>query len=116
MKNLKKTSFALTMLALFSAAVSAHEVDCSAKQGLEKLRCERHAKMAEKCGPLKGEAHFACDRDFLLANPLNCSVLKDQALADCQAEVKAFKTCEPRQGREFAGCVKKETGQSPMGH
>jgi hypothetical protein len=93
-----------------------HVADCSKKAGVEALRCERHMKMAEKCGPLKGDAHFQCDREFLLANPLNCGPLKGEEAKACGAEVVSFKTCEPKAGRDFMICVKKETGQSPMGH
>jgi len=87
------------LLTTCSAFAQSHVGDCSKKEGVEKARCERHEKMAEKCGPLKGEAHFVCDREFL-----------------CEAEVKAFKTCEPKQSREFMKCVKETIGISPMGH
>jgi len=88
------------LLTTCSAFAQSHVGDCSKKEGVEKARCERHEKMAEKCGPLKGEAHFVCDREFLLG----------------EAEVKAFKTCEPKQSREFMKCVKETIGISPMGH
>jgi hypothetical protein len=94
----------------------AHVGACSDREGVEKARCERHTKMADKCGPLKGDAHFACDREFLIANPLDCTKLADMAKTSCEAETKALKTCEPRQGREFLKCVKTTTGESPMGH
>lgn len=94
----------------------AHVGDCAKKEGTEKLRCERHTKMAEKCGPLKGEAHFVCDREFLLANPLTCKTLTGKFATSCEAELNAFKTCEPKQSREFMKCVKETTGESPMGH
>jgi hypothetical protein len=93
-----------------------HVGECAKKEGTEKLRCERHTKMAEKCGPIKGEAHFVCDREFLLANPLNCQSLSGKFAESCEAERKAFKTCEANQGREFMKCVKQTTGESPMGH
>ena len=97
-------------------AHKAHVGDCGKKDGVEKLRCERHSKMAEKCGPLKGEAHFVCDREFLLANPLICKPLEGKQAEACEAELKAFKTCEAKPGREFMKCVKETAGQSPMGH
>ncbi|MBL8522515.1 MAG: hypothetical protein JNN20_02380 [Betaproteobacteria bacterium] len=106
----------LLMLASTNSHADKHVGDCSKKTGVEALRCERHMKMAEKCGPLKGDAHFQCDREFLLANPLNCGPLKGEAESACKAEVASFKNCEPKPGREFMVCVKKETGQSPMGH
>ncbi|MCA2999854.1 MAG: hypothetical protein ING75_14755 [Rhodocyclaceae bacterium] len=103
---------------LFASSVFAqsHVGDCTKKVAVEKARCERHEKMAEKCGPLKGEAHFVCDREFLLANTLSCKPFIGAASAECEAEVRAFKTCEPKQGREFMKCVKDTTGISPMGH
>jgi hypothetical protein len=93
-----------------------HVGNCAQKEGVDKARCERHSKMAGKCGPLKGDAHFACDRDFLMANPLDCKKLAGKAAEACDAELKAFKTCEANQGREFMKCVKTATGESPMGH
>lgn len=100
----------------FAGAASAHVADCSRFDGVAQLRCERHVRMADKCGLLKGPAHHACDREFLLANPLNCSVLKEGQRPACDAETKAFKTCEPKQGMEFMSCVKQATGTSPVGH
>lgn len=94
----------------------AHVTNCEKREGVEKLRCERHEKMYAKCGPLKGAEHHACDREFLLANPLVCKPLSGKAAEVCEAEVKAFKTCEPKQGREFAMCVRDAVGSSPMGH
>jgi hypothetical protein len=108
----------LTAGAMLAPEAEAHVGDCSKKEGVEKLRCERHTKMAEKCGSIKGDAHFACDREFLLANLLVCKPLegKDKEFAACEAELKAFKTCEVQPGREFLKCVKETAGQSPMGH
>lgn len=107
-----------SMSLAFSQAPSkdGHVGNCVQKEGVEKARCDRHSKMAEKCGPVKGEAHFVCDRDFLLANPLDCSKLTGKATEACNAELKAFKTCEANQGREFMTCVRTTTGESPMGH
>jgi hypothetical protein len=116
---------ALTLtLALTTNVVWAHKVECDGKVGVEKARCERHVGMAKKCGELKGEDHFKCDREYLMANPLDCTQLSTQlstelsgaAIESCKAEVAAFKTCETNQGREFMRCVKKMTGESPMGH
>lgn len=106
----------LLLLASTNSHADNHVGACGKKSGVEALRCERHMKMAEKCGPLTGDAHFQCDREFLLANPLTCSSLKGDDGKACTAEVASFKTCEPKPGREFMACVKKETGQSPMGH
>ena len=33
----------------------------------------------------------------------------------CQAEVSAFKTCEPQAGRDFMRCVRDEVKASPIG-
>lgn len=116
MKNL----FALLLICVFSlpapGMAAPHVGDCATRTGVEKARCERHTQMAEKCGPLKGEAHFVCDREFLLANPLDCTKLTDKAKTSCEAEVSAFKTCEKNAGLEFMRCVKTTTGESPMGH
>ncbi|NJR72174.1 MAG: hypothetical protein HC782_03665 [Gammaproteobacteria bacterium] len=103
-------------LFVVSTATFAHTSDCAKKSGMEKLRCERHVEMAKKCGPIKGDAHFVCDRAFLLANPISCKSLTDKALVACDAEQKAFKLCEPNLGRDFMKCVKTTTGESPMGH
>ena len=90
---------ALTITPL-SFAAGGHVSGCEKKDGIEKLRCERHLKMAEKCGPLQGDSHFACDREFLLANPLECAKLTDKAANSCAAETNAFKTCEANLGRD----------------
>jgi hypothetical protein len=92
------------LLTTCSAFAQSHVGDCTKKDAVE------------KCGPLKGEAHFVCDREFLLANPLSCKPFTGKAGAECEAELKAFQTCEPKQSREFMKCVKETTGISPMGH
>ncbi len=71
--------------------------------------------MAAQCGPIKGEAHFVCDREFLLANPLQCSGLDGDDAKRCAAEAAAFKVCEPQQGREFMRCASERMKASPMG-
>lgn len=107
---------AAAALVTASSVGLAHVSNCGKREGVEKLRCERHEKMYAKCGPLKGAEHHACDREFLLANPLVCKPLSGKPAEVCEAEVKAFKTCEPKQGREFAMCVRDAVGSSPMGH
>lgn len=114
-------SIRLCLIALFALAfhvssAAAHVGSCDEKTGVEKARCERHQKMFDKCGVLKGEEHFVCDRAFLLANPLDCRKQSGDEKAKCEKEVAAFKTCEPQAGREFMRCVRKEAGSSPMGH
>lgn len=114
-----KSCLSVLLTSLFLAVnvlADGHAGECISKSGVEKLRCERHLKMAVKCGPLKGDAHFACDREFLLANPLVCTGLKDDAGIACKAEFNAFKTCESNAGREFMKCVAQTTGQNPVGH
>ncbi len=93
-----------------------HISDCAKAAGVNKARCERHETMAAQCGAVKGEAHFICDREYLLANPLDCSKLAATENASCKAEVAAFKTCDSNPGREFMKCVRDKTGESPMGH
>jgi hypothetical protein len=100
----------------FEAGAQAHTVECGQRSGIDRARCERHQKMAAQCGPLKGEAHFACDREFLLANPLVCPALAGADVQRCEAEGAAFKTCEPKPGGEFMRCVRDEIKASPMGH
>ncbi len=111
-----KWRIAICVMLCASFAAFGHVGPCAKKPGVEQLRCERHMHMAEKCGPLKGDAHFACDRAFLLANPLVCHSLSGKAADACAAEVRAFRTCEPQPGREFMKCVKDATGESPMGN
>lgn len=103
-----------TAAALPSA--QAHEMDCSARAGIDRARCERHQRMYERCSPVKGEEHFACDRGFLLAHPLDCSTLQGEDAKRCAAEVAAFQTCEPQPGRAFMRCVRDTIKASPVGH
>lgn len=108
--------FALICLQLSMSDVIAHVGGCDEKVGIEKARCERHQKMFDKCGVLKGEEHFVCDRQFLLANPLDCSKQSGEEKNKCDKEIAAFKTCEANPGLAFMRCVRKEAGSSPMGH
>jgi len=100
---------------LLPLPAQAHSVECGKATGIEKLRCERHEKMAAACGPLQGEAHHACDRQHLLANPLVCSGLPAAEAARCEAEKAAFKSCEAKAGRAFIACVRDTIKESPMG-
>jgi hypothetical protein len=114
---MKTKLLALTLFAMIPPCFAqSHVADCGKKEGADRLRCERHEKMAEKCGAMKRPAHHVCDREFLLANPLNCKSLNGNAVTSCEAEVKAFKTCEAKLGNDFPKCVKDATGESPMGH
>jgi hypothetical protein len=94
----------------------SHHGDCSKQSGIAKARCERHEKMFAQCGPVKGDAHFECDRQYLLANPLDCSAVGATDAKACEAEIAAFKTCESSQGRAFVRCVRDSIKDSPMGH
>lgn len=106
----------LLAAALAVPALAQHEFDCAKRAGVEKARCQRHEAMFAKCGPLKGDAHHACDRDFLIAHPLRCDGFAGDEAAKCAKEVAAFRTCEPQPGRDFMRCVRQSTGESPMGH
>jgi hypothetical protein len=105
----------LAVLAAGPAQAQAHTTECGKAAGIDKARCERHEKMAVQCGPLKGEAHHACDRDFLLANPLACTALPAAEQPRCQAELDAFKACESKAGRAFMACVRDMAKESPLG-
>lgn len=110
-------ALAVTLLAISAPLpAQAHEVDCKGRTGIELARCERHQKMAAKCGPIKGEAHYVCDREFLLAHPLDCKVLTGAEDAKrCEAELTAAKRCEPKPGREFLVCLRDASRENPMG-
>ena len=95
---------------------AAHFAECTTMDGVRKARCERHMDMYKKCGPLQGDAHFACDREFLIANPLQCDKFSGDEAGKCTKEVAAFKTCEANAGMDFMKCVRNTTGESPMGH
>jgi len=97
------------------ATAQSHIGNCAQKSGIEKARCERHEKMYARCGPVKGEAHFACDREFLLANPLDCRAVGTDTSA-CAAEGAAFKSCESNEGRAFMRCVRDLINANPQGH
>jgi hypothetical protein len=99
-----------------AAPAVAHGAECSKLQGIDKARCDRHEEMYRKCGPLKGEAHYACDREFLVASPLNCGALQGSDAERCNKELAASKACESNAGPDFMRCVRKATGESPMGH
>lgn len=95
---------------------ATHVGDCSQRSGIAKARCERHEKMFAKCGSIAGEAHFVCDREYLLAHPLDCSAIDSGDRKLCAAEIAAFTTCEAKPGRGFMRCVRGEINASPMGH
>ena len=109
------TFIVVVSLIWIAVPVQAHGVDCSGKGGIDLARCERHQKMAELCEAKKDDAHFACDREFLLAHPLSCAALQGNDARQCQAEGAALKLCEPKPGREFMRCVRDEIRASPMG-
>lgn len=102
-------------LAVAGLPALAHTSDCKDRSGLDLARCERHLKMYAKCGPLAGEAHYACDREFLMANPIDCAPLEGAGRSQCEAEGKALRDCAPKQGSQFIRCVRDEAKASPMG-
>ena len=103
-------------LALLALPAAAHFPECNTLAGVGKARCERHMEMYRKCGELKGDEHFRCDRAFLLANPLQCTGFAGEDATRCAKEIAAFQSCEPNAGMDFMKCVRKTTGESPMGH
>ncbi len=107
------------ILGALSFAAEAHVADCTRVEGVAKERCERHVKIAEKCSSIKGEAHYVCDQEFLLANPLNCpkyaAVGQEADGLSCKKELDAVKTCGDKKGRDFIKCVRTTAGASPMG-
>jgi hypothetical protein len=65
--------------------VQAHSVDCAGRGDIDQARFESHRKMAETCGPLTGEEHLACNRAFLIAQPLDCKPLSAEDAGRCAA-------------------------------
>jgi hypothetical protein len=114
MKNLPSLLMG-ALLAGLATVGHAHEINCDGRAGVDKARCERHQLMFNKCSPIKGEAHFACDREFLLANPLDCGKLQGADAKACQAELAASKTCEPQAGRAYMVCVRDTIKADPEG-
>lgn len=116
MKLARRHLFALATLFAAALPAQAHEVDCKGSAGIELARCERHAKVAAQCGKFTGEAHHACDRDYLLANPLDCKAFTGDEVQQCKAEIGAIESCKAKPaGREFMQCVKADAKASPMG-
>jgi hypothetical protein len=109
-----KQGTAAALFALLCASAGAQDFKCEMR-GFDRARCERHERMFAKCGPIKSEMHFACDRDYLVAHPLECKALTGEDVARCEAELAAFKACEPRLGREFRRCVREEIKVVPTG-
>ena len=104
------------LLALLPFAVQAqpsHDADCATLEGIGKARCERHQRMSGKCSPIKGEAHIDCDRDFLIANPLDCVPLKGADRTACVAEREALVVCRGQGGRGFFECMMERLRTDP---
>jgi hypothetical protein len=104
------------LLALLPLAVHAqpgHDADCAMLGGIGKARCERHQRMSGKCSPIKGEAHLDCDRDFLIANPLDCVSLKGADRSACVAEREALVVCRGQCGRGFFECTMERLRTDP---
>ncbi|QJR15161.1 hypothetical protein [Usitatibacter palustris] len=103
-------------LTAFVLPAAAHTSDCTRFEGIDKARCERHSTMFLKCGMVKGEAHHECDREYLVANPLQCGSLSGTDAQRCEKENAAFKSCQDLKGSAFGSCVRKTINESPMGH
>lgn len=82
-----------------------HVSDCATLAGIAKARCERHERMYEKCHAIRGEAHHECDREFIVANPLDCGVLISNDARACENEREAVRACTAESGRGFFRCV-----------
>jgi hypothetical protein len=88
-------------------AGEAHHGDCGKMTGIKRARCERHARMYEKCHAIRGEAHHECDREFIRCNPLDCSALSGGDARACEREREAVRACGEKSGGEFFHCVAK---------
>lgn len=83
-----------------------HVSDCATLAGIAKARCERHERMYEKCHAIRGEAHHECDRQFIVANPLDCSTLSADDTRACEQDREAARACSAESGRGFLRCVR----------
>lgn len=79
--------------------------DCTTLAGISKARCERHERMYEKYHAIRGEAHHECDRQFILASPLDCSTLSADDARVCEQEREAVRACSAESGRGFLRCM-----------
>jgi hypothetical protein len=107
----------LMSLALSSAVQAqrgdGHIPDCNTLQGLKKARCERHTRMYDKCHAIKGEAHHICDREFLIAHPLECDSLGGKDAEGCRAERDAIHACREETGSAFFRCARDRIRADP---
>ncbi|HEX5162541.1 MAG TPA: hypothetical protein VFV88_12530 [Steroidobacteraceae bacterium] len=94
-------------------AQRGHVPECSQFEGIRKVRCERHEKMYDQCHAISGPAHHECDRQFLIAHPLDCTALSGGDAGTCQAEVEAVAACKDREGREFFACARERLRADP---
>jgi hypothetical protein len=90
-----------------------HHGDCSRITGIKQAHCERHEWMYGKCHAIRGEAHHECDRQSILANPLDCAKLSGADVEACRAELEATKNCEDRRGSEFFRCMREALVADP---
>ncbi len=79
--------------------------DCTTLAGISKARCERHERMYETCHAIRGEAHHECDRQFIVANPLDCRTLSAEDARACEHEREVVRACSAEFGRGFFRCV-----------
>ena len=109
----------LSALALFLAPDAlaqrggGHIPDCNTLEGLKRARCERHTRMYDQCHHIKGEAHHECDRQFLLANPLDCKPLAGRDAEGCAAEHDAVAACREQTGTAFFRCARERLRADP---
>lgn len=82
-----------------------HNGDCSKMTGIAQARCERHERRYEKCHAIRGESHHECDRQFIVANPLDCRTLSAEDARACEHEREAVRACSAVSGRGFFRCV-----------
>ena len=110
------TAIALALLLAppaFAQRGGGHIPDCNTLEGLKKARCERHTRMYDKCHEIKGEGHHECDRQFLVANPLDCTTLAGGDAEACSAERAAVQACKDETGTAFFRCARDKLRTDP---
>ena len=103
----------LTCSVVHAQRGGGHIPDCNTLEGLKKARCERHTRMYDKCHEIKGEGHHECDRQFLIANPLDCKALAGRDAQACGAEREAVQACKDETGTTFFRCAREKLRADP---
>lgn len=75
-----------------------HFADCATLAGIARAR---------------GEAHHECDRQFILANLLDCSSLSGDDAHACGREREAVRACADKAGGDFFRCVREALRADP---